>query len=492
MRETGDIELLRQYAREGSEEAFEKLMAGHVDLVYSAALRKTGNPHAAEEITQAVFIILAQKSDKLRRGTILSGWLYQTARLTAANYLRTEIRRYHREQETCLQSLDNETGPEVWPHMAPLLEDAMGRLGGKDRDAIVLRFMEGKDFREVGAAFGASENAAKKRVGRALEKLRKFFAKRGVVSTTAVIAGSISANSVQAVPAGLAKSISAVAIAKGAAASGSTLTLVKGALKLMAWTKAQTAVVAGTAILLAVGTTSLTVKEIQENRTYPWQLARSGRDLEMLLANATPQVRILHSTSRSFGWVSTRSTNMGPPFKPASPSDPGGKILGLGLDFKLMIQAAYAPTYNTRHLWKITSTANLPGGRYDIIASLPEGSPYALQQEIARKFGLVAELKTLDTNVLLLRVKYPNSPGLVPGATYAWKTNMAFFCGCLENDFQMPVLDRTGDYDLEGVPAEFRKVMTPEQAKQAPIDHLGLELVPSHEPVEMLVIEKAP
>ena len=187
MRETGDIELLRQYAREGSEAAFEKVMAGNVNLVYSVALRKTGNAHAAEEITQAVFIILAQKADALRRGTILSGWLYQTARLTAANYLRTEIRRFHREQEACVQSLDNETGPEVWPQMAPLLEDAMGRLGGKDRDAIVLRFMEGKDFREIGAAFGASENAAKKRVGRALEKLRKFLAKRGVVSTAAVI-----------------------------------------------------------------------------------------------------------------------------------------------------------------------------------------------------------------------------------------------------------------------------------------------------------------
>src|ERR1700722_17952222 len=107
MRETSDIELLRQYARQGSERAFETLMAGHVNLVYSAALRKTGNPHAAEEITQAVFIILAQKADALRRGTILSGWLYQTARLTAANYLRTEIRRSRREQEACVQSVDN-------------------------------------------------------------------------------------------------------------------------------------------------------------------------------------------------------------------------------------------------------------------------------------------------------------------------------------------------------------------------------------------------
>src|SRR5208283_3782584 len=127
MPEMNDIALLRQYAENNSEEAFAELATRHINLVYSVALRKTGNPHAAEEITQAVFIILAQKADALRGGTILSGWLYQTARLTAANYLMTEFRRVHREQEAFVQSLDTEIGAEVWPQMAPLLEDAMGR-----------------------------------------------------------------------------------------------------------------------------------------------------------------------------------------------------------------------------------------------------------------------------------------------------------------------------------------------------------------------------
>jgi RNA polymerase sigma factor (sigma-70 family) len=262
MPDSGDIELLRQYAREGSENAFASLVSRHANLVYSAALRKTGNPHAAEEITQAVFIILAKKARNLRRGTILSGWLYQTARLTAASFLRTEIRRARREQETFMQSLSNETGPDDWRHIAPLLEDAMGRLGESDRNAVVLRFFEGKSFQEIGTAFGASENAAKKRVNRALEKLRKFFVKRGVASTTSIIAGAISANSVHAAPAALAKSVTAVAIAKGAAASGSTLTLIKGALKIMAWTKAKTVAVAVTAIILTTGTTLVVVKKM--------------------------------------------------------------------------------------------------------------------------------------------------------------------------------------------------------------------------------------
>jgi hypothetical protein len=106
---------------------------------------------------------------------------------------------------------------------------------------------------------------AKTRVNRALEKLRKFFANRGVSSTTAILAGAISANSVQAAPAMLAKSMTAVAIAKGAAASGSTLTLIKGALKLMAWTKVKMAIVVSVGLLLTAGTT-ITIKEIQEHK----------------------------------------------------------------------------------------------------------------------------------------------------------------------------------------------------------------------------------
>ncbi len=255
MVETDDIALLKQFAETDSEPAFAGIVSRHLNLVYSTALRATGNAHAAQEIAQAVFIILARKAKLLGAKTILSGWLHQTARLTAANHLRGEIRRQKREQETFMQSTLNEPDSEAWRQIAPILDDAISRLGAKDRDAIVLRFFENKSLGEVGAAMGASEDAAKMRVNRALEKLRKIFAKRGVSLTTAIIAGAVSANSVQAAPVGLAKTISAVAIAKGAAAGGSTLALVKGALKIMAWTKMKTTVVAGAAVLLAASVT---------------------------------------------------------------------------------------------------------------------------------------------------------------------------------------------------------------------------------------------
>jgi len=261
------MELLRQYVLQNSEDAFAALVARHVNLVFSAALRKTGSTAAAEEITQAVFIILARKAGRLGAGTVLSGWLYHTARLTTASYLRTQIRRAHREQEAYMQSLTDEPVTKAWQEIEPLLEDGMGRLGEKDRNAIVLRFFDGKSFQEIGAAVGSSENAAKKRVAHALEKLRKFFTKRGVHSTSAIIAGAISANSIQAAPVGLAKTISVVAMAKGAAASASTLTLIKGALKIMAWTKMKTAIVIGVCVFLAAGT--VTIQQVRKPKYNP-------------------------------------------------------------------------------------------------------------------------------------------------------------------------------------------------------------------------------
>ncbi|MGD0251880.1 MAG: sigma-70 family RNA polymerase sigma factor [Verrucomicrobiota bacterium] len=260
-----DLELVRQYAVNQSESVFATLVARHVNLVYSATLRQAASPQLAEEITQTVFIILARKAGSLNSRTILPGWLYRTTRFAAGAALKREARRQRREQEACMQStLDDHPLDAVWQELSPLLDEAMAQLRDQDRDALVLRFFENKSLREVGAALGLQERAAQKRVARGLEKLHTFFARRGIASTTAIIAGAVSANSVQAAPVALAKTITAVAVAKGAAASGSTLTLIQGALKIMAWTKAKTAIVVGVAAILAAGTATVVIERAKQ------------------------------------------------------------------------------------------------------------------------------------------------------------------------------------------------------------------------------------
>jgi uncharacterized protein (TIGR03435 family) len=468
-----DLELVQAYHRQGSETAFAELARRHVNLVYSAALRHVGTAAHAEEITQAVFIILARKAGQLRSDAVLESWLYETARLTSSSFLRGERRRQIREQEAYMQSTLNPSEPPVWDQIQPLLDDALSHLGKKDRDAVILRYFGEKSLCEVAAALNVTEAAAQSRVHRALEKLRKIFAKRGVTLTATVIAGAVSANSVQAAPAALIKNVTAVAIVKGSIATASTLTLVKGVLNLMAWAKAKSATLIGTGILVSCGLFY-----------YSWQVPEAN---SAVLSDTNPQVKIV-PTRFPDGLGSGVGVN--------------DKNLGISLHFLTIIERAYGLFDDL----KIVIKTKLPDGKYDYIANLPSGSGKALQQEITRQFGIIGRYEAQPKDVLVLKLSNATALKLTPrihgsdkagnwteGHLWRWSGQPSYMLAdSLEGFFQIPIIDETGLTNLQDFNFDINwdfKSRDPEKMKQA-LNEIGLELVTTNMPIEMLVVEK--
>jgi RNA polymerase sigma factor (sigma-70 family) len=227
-----DLELLARYTRQQAEDAFAEIVRRHLDLVFSAALRQVRSPQLAEEVAQSAFTDLARQAHRLAPDTVLTAWLYQVTRRTAIDVVRREARRQVREQVACELNAMNATASD-WTHIEPLLDDAMQTLEDTDRTAVLLRYFENKSLREVGQTLGTNEDAARKRVSRAVERLREFFAKRGVTVGASGLVVAVSANAVQAAPAGLAVTISAAALA------GTTLATTVTATKAIAMTALQ-------------------------------------------------------------------------------------------------------------------------------------------------------------------------------------------------------------------------------------------------------------
>ncbi len=498
-----DKALVREYAATQSEQAFETLVSRYLNLVYSAALRQVHDPQMAQEVTQAVFIILARKAKSLGDKVILSGWLYRTTRFASSDALKIQRRRALREQEAQMDAMtQSHSNDAMWEQLAPTLDEAMAQLRDKDRDAIVLRFFENKSLREVGTAMGLEERAAQKRVARGLEKLRAFFSKRGLTLSAVAIGGTIAANSVQAAPATLVTTVAAAAV-KGASVTASTLTLVNGALKVMAWTKAKTVIVAGTVALLVAGAATTAVNDIQNRRIFAWRV-RGITDYEKTNISQWPaQV-----------WIEPAKN---PKHANQALRDEQDRLMGINTTFAWLLGRAYE-----RNEWWFVFPTNLiykpgkfgaPSGDdpgYDYLANLPQGSRAALQQEINNTFGVTVRREIIETNVLVLRVGKDGAHGLTPSAkdskqvektsfdTLIWTnypvadTLNIFF----ENFFQKPIVDETGlvgNYDFAiqwDTDWWFNHRNDPDGLREKFSTQLGLDLVPTNMPIEMLVVEK--
>jgi RNA polymerase sigma factor (sigma-70 family) len=229
MNDWTDQQLLHDYAERRSDAAFGELVRRHVDAVYSAAWRMTGEEQSSRDAVQAVFVVLAQNARRVASHPVLSGWLHCTARNMAAKNVRTEVRRRAREQEAFAmnQLLADESGA-AWEQIAPELDAALGELSEADRDAVMLRYFEKKSAPEMAEILAISEEAAQKRVSRAVERLRALFAKRGVAVGVGGLAVLITANAVQSAPVGLAAAIAtSVALTGSAVATTVVMTLLQ-------------------------------------------------------------------------------------------------------------------------------------------------------------------------------------------------------------------------------------------------------------------------
>ena len=232
--------LLSLYARTRSESAFRELVSRYIDLVYSTAFRLVGgDAQSAQDVAQTVFVALAAKAGTLPPDVMLGGWLHQHTRFVAGELRRTERRRQLRERQAAeMNAIEDHTESNL-AQVAPVLDEAIGQLDAEDRTAILLRFFERKDFRGVGEALGSSEDAARKRVDRALEKLHVLLKHRGATLSAAALGTALAAEAVTAAPVGLAGSVAGTALASAAAGGGITATLVK----LMTMTKLKTALI---------------------------------------------------------------------------------------------------------------------------------------------------------------------------------------------------------------------------------------------------------
>lgn len=272
-----DSELLRSYAEDGSEAAFTELVKRHVDLVYGTAMRQAwGDATLAEDLTQSVFTAMARKAGELSKHPVPSGWLYKYVRYLAANHHRADQRRINREQASIKMDTPNSSddGDSLWEEVKPVLDDAMDGLNDQDRNAVVLRFYQDQSLREVGAALGLSENAARMRVARALTKLRDLLAQRGVSSSSTGLAAALVAGATFSAPAGMAATVATNALA--ATACATTTTTAATVTTIMSMTKVKAGLAA------VVVTAGLGVTALQESRVR--QLSRENAALQTKVA----------------------------------------------------------------------------------------------------------------------------------------------------------------------------------------------------------------
>jgi len=291
--------LLADYVANGSEPAFRKLVGRYLDFVYSTALRLVeGDRALADDVTQIVFADLARLARRLSKEVMLGAWLHRHTCFVAAKTLRSNRRRQARERQAVEMNTLQDHSESNLAQMAPMLDDAINHLGSVDRTAIVLRFFEQRDFRSVGEALGSNEEAARKRVSRALEKLHSFLKRRGLTVSAAALGAALAGEAVAAAPAGMAVSVSSAALASATGAGGAFTFM-----KIMAMTKLKAGIVSAVVVAGVAG--SLVIQnqarerfreQAESSRRQNDQLAQVQAENERL-SNLVAQATVMQTVS---------------------------------------------------------------------------------------------------------------------------------------------------------------------------------------------------
>ncbi|MFT3784115.1 MAG: sigma-70 family RNA polymerase sigma factor [Nibricoccus sp.] len=369
-----DTELLRRYVREGAEDAFRELVQRYIGVVYHAALRQTGDARRAEDVAQEVFTLLAKKALVLEEHPVLIGWLFSTTRRVSWKMMRAERRRREREYWAQLDMEEDASSSRDWERLKPVLDAVLNQLKPAERDALLLRYFEEQTFVEMGRRFGVSEDAARMRVDRALQKLRGRLVKRGIASTAGALATLLASHAVGATPSGLASSVSATALSQSV--TGGFFAMLA---KLVLMTKTQTAILCGLATLLMMGA----VWQRQKDREVELSVAIEGGRGEELQA-ALKQIELQITQLQGTRPLPVQTT--------LTPEQQEKKRESLLTNRKLF-DPRYAALYRHLHL----APSDLEKLK-DLLAE--RGWDQTVELSFARKNGL-AEMRNIETRLVM-------------------------------------------------------------------------------------------
>ncbi len=346
MNDSSDAVLLRRYLDDGDEAAFAEVVRRYLGLVYHAALRQVGGDrHAAEEIAQTVFTLVARKASSLAQHEALAGWLHMTTRYSAQVHRRRESRRVRREEEARIMHENSGTEKNMaeWEKLRPLIDDVLAELNAADRDVVLLRFFTGLPFAEIGARMKVTENTARMRVERALEKLHGRLARRGVASPATALGVALSSQAMATVPAGLAASVSGAALAS--VATGGAW-LAAGILLMKTKT-----IILGSVAVLAVGVALLQFKQAQDAEILLTVANRDRDALREQLRDSRPVVSTAVSQPLSGGLMQPRRvaqvTQAGSASSPGTTRQPPiiAKIANITYGRIQSLDSQYQPLY---------------------------------------------------------------------------------------------------------------------------------------------------